>query len=123
MPMAYSLLLRLSQLPLASRPQPSSLSLSLINQSSLCSLVSRVDFKIFLFYFETNKSFTSKSFFTPTDQTLIAGCCYRRLTFFPPCVFSASQPRLPSLKSGKFSSFFIPLFPSLGFSFLFILFK
>ena len=66
--------------------QPSSLSLinhsSLRSLRSLCSpisLVSKVDFNISLFYFET-KSSKSKSFFPPLDQTLVAGCYCFHLT-------------------------------------------
>ena len=64
----------------ASRFQDSQpLSLSLINQSSLCSLcslislvslVSRVDFKISLFYFETNKVLYIKIFLHSTGSKL-----------------------------------------------------
>ena len=65
-----------SLLSSASRSQPSSLSLSLINQysfHSLCSLVSqsslltRLSLKIFLFYFETNKILYIKIFPNSTE--------------------------------------------------------
>ena len=87
------------------KSQPSSL--LLINWSSLssylplCSLVSLVssDFKISLFYFETNQVIYS---FTSKIQNLSS--------FFTPWVLSTSQSRLLSLKSGKknfpFSSLF-----------------
>ena len=85
------------------KSQPSSL--LLINWSSLssylplCSLVSS-DFKISLFYFETNQVIYS---FTSKIQNLSS--------FFTPWVLSASQSRLLSLKSGKKkNSLFIPLF-------------
>ena len=82
-------------------------SLSLINWSSLssylslCSLVFLVssDFKISLFYFETNQvlySFTSK--------------IQKLSSFFTPWVFSASQSRLPSLRSSKKNFPFHPSF-------------
>ena len=106
--------------------QPSSL--SLINCSflsvlcSLCSLVSLVISKSLFFILKQTKPFTPShqnlsSFFTPpgcwlllssshTPPDTAASLCFH----FPPWVFSTSQTRLPSLRSGKVSSFFIPLF-------------
>ena len=90
------------------KSQPSSLSLinwsSLSSHLSLYSLVSLVslvssDFKISLFYFETNQVLYS---FTSKIQNLSS--------FFTPWVFSASQSRLPSLKSGKKKFPFHPSF-------------
>ena len=102
------------------------LSLSLINWSflsvlySLCSLVFLVISKSLFFILKQTNPFTPlhqnlSSFFTlsscwlllprphtPLDTT--ASLCFH----FPPWVFSTSQ--LPSLRSGKVSSFFIPLF-------------
>ena len=105
-----------------------SLSLSLINWvflsvlRSLCSLVSLVISKSLFFILKQTNPFTPlqqnlSSFFTPpgcwllllpphTPPDTAASLCFH----FPPWVFSASQTWLPSLRSGKVSSFFIPLF-------------
>lgn len=93
--------------------QPSSLSLSLINWSFLfvlrylCCLVSLVISK-------STKPFTLLyiKIFPVSQLHRVAGCCCHRLTphltpppHIAPWVFSASQTRLPSLRSGKVSSF------------------
>ena len=111
-----------------SQPSSLSLSLSLINWvflsvlRSLCSLVSLVISKSLFFILKQTNPFTPlqqnlSSFFTPpgcwlllppphTPPDTAASLCFH----FPPWVFSASQTRLPSLRSGKVSSFFVPLF-------------
>ena len=89
---------------------------------SLCSLVSLVILKSLSFILKQTNPFTPlhqnlSSFFTPPGCWLLLPLPHTppdmaaSLFFhFPPLVFSASQTWLPSLRSGKVSSFFHPSF-------------